>query len=482
MAKSSFICLLALVLQVTCAVAAPKDQGRPVTQISDGQIQSPTGRSQDQGSNSADTHVSKTQSWSASTSSPALVNPIESSTLSSVQVQPECTASMDGQLPTYTPASFEFSGNIRQFYVAAEEVEWDYAPTGWDNWLGVPLSDSPRAKMAGILRSGTIFTKALYRGYTDATFSKQTDQSPFQGTQGPTLRAEVGDMIEIMFINNLQNFYATMHSMGLAYGKGSEGADYPNATSVNINATIPEENAVPPVQKGVAPGGCVVYKWLVTDNAGPAKGIPAKTHSYHSYVSLYHDSAAGLIGPTIVYAKGMMESTMASHREIPLLYMIYDENVSFLSGVNAQKLTGQNYTLDVPQIYSSNQSIWYPQVTNIAGSSQFSGAPKFHTMNGYVFANNPTFQMCLNDKVIWYVNAYGSASHIFHMHGNGFKYENISQYAISINDGVGKTLYMDATGPGLWQVICHVDNHQAKGMVANYKVFQNNCPLPSLSS
>lgn len=48
-----------------------------------------------------------------------------------------CAASLDGQLPYQTPSNFDFSGNVRRFYVAAEEVEWHYAPSGWDNWLGV---------------------------------------------------------------------------------------------------------------------------------------------------------------------------------------------------------------------------------------------------------------------------------------------------------------------------------------------------------
>ena len=46
---------------------------------------------------------------------------------------------MNGALPTTTPPGFVFSGNVRQFYVAAEEIEWNYAPTGWDNWLGVRI-------------------------------------------------------------------------------------------------------------------------------------------------------------------------------------------------------------------------------------------------------------------------------------------------------------------------------------------------------
>lgn len=41
-----------------------------------------------------------------------------------------CAASMDGELPAYLPSTFHFSGNIRKYYIAAEEGVWDYAPTG----------------------------------------------------------------------------------------------------------------------------------------------------------------------------------------------------------------------------------------------------------------------------------------------------------------------------------------------------------------
>lgn len=82
-------------------------------------------------------------------------------------------------------------------------------------------------------------------------------------------------MIEILFVNKLSKNYATMHSMGLAYTKYSEGADYPNNTAPGQNVVIPEAEAVPPVQKGVPPRACVVYKWIVDGLAGPAGDAPA---------------------------------------------------------------------------------------------------------------------------------------------------------------------------------------------------------------
>lgn len=83
-------------------------------------------------------------------------------------------------------------------------------------------------------------------------------------------------MIEILFVNKLSKNYATMHSMGLAYSKTSEGGDYAAATMAGQNLTLPEGDAVAPVERGLAPGGCVVYKWLANENAAPNPGEPAK--------------------------------------------------------------------------------------------------------------------------------------------------------------------------------------------------------------
>jgi hypothetical protein len=69
------------------------------------------------------------------------------------------------------------------------------------------------------------------------------------------------------------------------------------------------------------------------------------------------------------------------------------------------------------------------------------------------------------------------------MHGNGLSYQNFNQYAESANDGVGKTLYTTAVDEGLWQVICHVQNHQTRGMLANYRVYSaEDCPLAPLQN
>jgi manganese oxidase len=63
------------------------------------------------------------------------------------------------------------------------------------------MEDSFRAQAAGYSPAnnsiGTTYDKALYRGYTDSTFTARIEQPPWQGYMGPTIRAEVGDLIEV---------------------------------------------------------------------------------------------------------------------------------------------------------------------------------------------------------------------------------------------------------------------------------------------
>jgi hypothetical protein len=74
---------------------------------------------------------------------------------------------------------------------------------GWDNWLGVPMNESFRAQTWGYIPSntniGTTFDKALYRGYTGPDFAELSEQPDWLGFNGPILRGEVGDMIEVRF-------------------------------------------------------------------------------------------------------------------------------------------------------------------------------------------------------------------------------------------------------------------------------------------
>jgi hypothetical protein len=63
------------------------------------------------------------------------------------------------------------------------------------------MNESFRAQTWGYIPSntsiGTTYDKALYRGYTGPDFTVRSEQPDWLGFNGPIIRGEVGDMIEV---------------------------------------------------------------------------------------------------------------------------------------------------------------------------------------------------------------------------------------------------------------------------------------------
>jgi FtsP/CotA-like multicopper oxidase with cupredoxin domain len=110
----------------------------------------------------------------------------------------------------------------RTYYIAADEVVWNYAPSGRDLIEQKPLP----ALMP--LQLGWSYRKAVYREYTDASFRHLKPRAPedaYLGILGPVIHAEVGDTVIVVFRNNAR-FPLSVHTHGLSYTKSSEGAPY----------------------------------------------------------------------------------------------------------------------------------------------------------------------------------------------------------------------------------------------------------------
>jgi len=70
-------------------------------------------------------------------------------------------------------------GKIHIYYVAADEVEWDYAPSGINKMTGKPFEGYPAVFVErGPHRIGKVYRKAVYREYTDESFTKLKPRSP----------------------------------------------------------------------------------------------------------------------------------------------------------------------------------------------------------------------------------------------------------------------------------------------------------------
>src|SRR5262245_5336949 len=104
----------------------------------------------------------------------------------------------------------------RHYYVQAEDVTWNFAPTGQNLVHGGPIP-APYE---------TIWRKVRYIEYTDGTFRNRKPQPQWLGILGPIIRAEVGDTVIVHFRNRSTVGSFGMHPHGFRYDKDSEGAHY----------------------------------------------------------------------------------------------------------------------------------------------------------------------------------------------------------------------------------------------------------------
>lgn len=343
------------------------------------------------------------------------------------------------------------------YYVAADTVTWDFTPSGTNQISGQAFDSVERPFIeAGKYHIGHLALKAMYREYTDSTFTtrkpRPADQQ-YLGILGPLLRAEVGDTIRVVFRNNL-DAPTTMHPHGLFYTKGSEGAPY----AAGPGERDLEGNAVPP-------GHTLVYVWPVPERAGPASGDGSSIlWMYHSHIHEEQDLSTGLLGPIIVYARG---STRADgtpkdvDREVVMAFDEIDEDVSRYLKTNLHRYATQGDSAPIAMVFG---------VASAGGpaESQFNFK---ETLNGYMFGNGPMPTMKVGERVRWYLMAStGFEIHSPHWHGATVQIAHMrTDVAMLLPMGM-VVADMVPDDPGIWLVHCHVSSHLRMGMQARYEV------------
>ncbi|MGB9071858.1 MAG: multicopper oxidase domain-containing protein [Terriglobales bacterium] len=352
---------------------------------------------------------------------------------------------------------------VRTYYVAADEVDWDYAPDGVNKMMGMKFDGYAATFMQrGPHSIGKVYRKAIYREYTDATFTRlkpRVAEWEHLGILGPVLRAEVGDTIRVVFKNNATEPYS-MHPHGVFYEKASEGAVYDDGSSAADKA-----NSVAP------PGETHTYNWLVSERAGPG---PADGSSvvwlYHSHVNEQRDVASGLIGPIIITARGMSGPDGRPKdvdREFVSLFMIFDENASWYLDHNIQ-----TYTQDPKGVNKlEGKPVDSDGVFSFFGSG-FTSENFRSSINGYMYGNGPMMTMKKGERVRWYLVSLGGLiqGHTPHWHGNVVLSQGHRTDVLSISQAEMLTADMVPDNPGTWMYHCHVDEHMVTGMATLYKV------------
>jgi FtsP/CotA-like multicopper oxidase with cupredoxin domain len=354
-------------------------------------------------------------------------------------------------------------GKLRTYYIAADEVDWDYAPGGVNKMMGTKFDGYSKVfTERGPHRIGTVYRKALYREYTDATFTQLKPRSPewqHTGLLGPILRAEVGDTIQVVFKNNASRPYS-MHPHGVFYDKDSEGAGYDDGTS----GADKDDDAVPP-------GKTHTYIWKVPERAGPGPNDPSSiVWLYHSHVHELKDVESGLIGAIVVTRRGMANEDGTPKdvdREFVCLYMLFDENVSWYIEHNIQTFTSD------PKGVKRLEFAPVDDQGNFSGvGSGFVVANAKFSINGYLYGTGPMMTMKKGERVRWYLLAMGEqfSVHTPHWHGNVVLQNGQRTDVVSLMQAQMLTVDMVPDNPGIWMFHCHIDDHMDAGMAALYKV------------
>ncbi|HZY73283.1 MAG TPA: multicopper oxidase domain-containing protein [Edaphobacter sp.] len=339
----------------------------------------------------------------------------------------------------------EKPGVVRTYYIAADEVDWDYTPRG-RNLAGLPHVESAEDEAPGA-GSHRIYHKAIYREYTDGTFKTlkiRPQQWEHLGILGPLIRAEVGDTVRVVFKNNT-HLTVTMHPHGLSYKKDAEGALYNDGTAGTVKA-----------DDKVEPGGTYTYLWTATESSGPsAMDGSSILWMYHSHFVESTDINTGLIGPIIVTARGMARpdgSPKDVDREFITDFAIFDETDSwfFERNVGKQARTFHSKALD-PALREANA---------------------LYTINGYIEANLPLLTMRKGEHVRWYLlsNTNEDDIHMAHWHGNTVIWNRMRMDSIFLGPMAMATADMVPENEGIWLFHCHVSDHFKNGMVGLYQV------------
>jgi len=361
------------------------------------------------------------------------------------------------------PLQMVSESRVRTYYVAADEVDWDYAPGGVNKMMGMKFDGYSKVFVErGPHRIGSIYRKALYREYTDETFAHlkpRPAEWESSGILGPILRAEVGDTIRVVFKNNATHPYS-MHPHGVFYKKDSEGALYEDGTSGSDKG----DDAVPP-------GKTHVYTWEVPERAGPGPNDPSSiVWLYHSHAYEMRDVHSGLVGAIIISRRGAADAAGKPKdvdREFVCLFMLFDENQSWYLDYNIQTYTGD------PKGVNKGEFIPVDTNGNLAPAGNgFSVANGKFAINGYIYGTGPVMTMKKGERVRWYLVGLGEgfSLHTPHWHGNVVLQDGKRTDVVSLMQAQMVTVDMVPDDPGTWMFHCHLDDHMEAGMMAFYKV------------
>lgn len=322
----------------------------------------------------------------------------------------------------YTDAA---EAETREYWIAAEKVEWNYAPSG-QNLIRPSMG-------LDVWGKALVYEKYRYIQYTDASYTTQVEQPVWMGILGPQLHVVEGDSVRVHFLNRADK-PLSIHVHGLQYNEENEGADMKGSGAA------------------VKPGSMFTYHWEADSDAAPGPNDPSSiVWLYHSHVDAVTEVYDGLIGTVVVTKKGMERSPEDPHpkdidKAFTTLFLIFNENDREIVK------SGQTETYDSPEEAEEG---------NLK-----------HAINGLIFGNLKGLEVEQHDRVRWYLIGLGTEvdMHTAHWHGQTVLNAGKRTDVVDLLPGSMVTVDMTAKTPGNWLYHCHVADHITAGMNTRWRV------------
>uniref|UniRef100_A0AAR2JEJ0 Coagulation factor VIII, procoagulant component n=1 Tax=Pygocentrus nattereri TaxID=42514 RepID=A0AAR2JEJ0_PYGNA len=333
---------------------------------------------------------------------------------------------------------------FRSYYIAAVEILWNY---------GIEKPPHLLRKKKYL----TAYKKVVYREYHDKEFQnpvKRGELDEHLGIMGPVLKAEVNDVLTVVFKNLASRPYS-LHLHGV----------YDKTTGSFGPGVSPGEG----LRDGEAPGDPVppgeerVYNWRITKRQGPySKDFDCKAGAYYSTVDMEKDINSGLIGPLLICRPGTLQPRFLLQpgvQDLFLLFTIFDERKSWYLDYNIKEFC-------TPPCQAKVDDPWFE-----------------FAINGYVAESLPGLEVAQHQTSRWHLLNVGSGGefHAVHFHGIPFSVGKDQEHRLGVFNlypGVFGTIEMRPTIVGTWLVECTIGEHQLSGMRAKLLVYNPYCIQP----
>ncbi|XP_072738769.1 coagulation factor V isoform X1 [Ciconia boyciana] len=311
-----------------------------------------------------------------------------------------------------------------EYFIAAEEVTWDYAPSIPDN-LDRHYKAQHLDNFSNLI--GKKYKKAIFRQYTDASFTKRLENPhPKEtGILGPIIRAQLNDKVKIVFKNKASRPYS-IYFHGVTLSKKAEGADYPLDPTSNGTQS-----------RGIEPGKTYTYEWKIAKTDQPtAQDAQCITRLYHSAVDIERDIASGLIGPLLICKSEALTQKGVQKKadgEQQAMFAVFDENKSWYIEDNIKDYCSNPASVkrDDPKFYNSNI---------------------MHTINGYVSDSSEILGFCQDSVIQWHFSSVGTHDEIVsvRLSGHSFLYQGKYEDVLNLFPMSGESVTVEMDNVGTW--------------------------------